>query len=236
MTPPGTLWGIGTGPGDPELLTRKAARLIAAAPCIAYPALPGTGSFARAIVETLIAPGTREIAIELPMTRARAPAQAAYDAGAARLAEVLQAGSDVALLCEGDPLFYGSFMYLQGRLAGRFPVQVVPGVTSLTACAAAAALPLAARNGVVTILPGPLPDAALAPRIAAADTVVLMKVGRHLPRLRALLGALGLAARATYVERASLPQAQVLPLAEAPDPAPYFSTILVVKAADPWLS
>ncbi len=231
----GTLYGIGLGPGDPELITLKAARLIAAAPVIAWPALPGTPSLARSIAAGLIAPGTREIGIEVPMTPARAPAQAAYDMGAAQIAKALAAGQDVAFLCEGDPLFYGSFMYLMARLTPRFPVEVVPGVTSLTAASARLALPLVARDQVLTVLPATLPDAALGARIAAADAIAILKLGRHLGRLRALLGAMDLTARARYIERATLPAERHMPLADAPDPAPYFSMILVTKGADPWL-
>lgn len=228
----GVLRGVGLGPGDPGLITRRAAAQIAAAETIAYPALAGGDSLARAIAADLIAPGVREIRIDLPMTRARAPAQAAYDAGAARIGEVLATGEDVVCLCEGDPLFYGSFMYLMARLRPRFSVEVVPGVTSLTACAAAAGLPIAARDAVLTILPGTLPDEAIRERLRGADTVALMKVGRHLPRLRALLAAEGLTG--TYVERATLGAERVLPLAEAPEDAPYFSMILVVREVDPW--
>lgn len=230
----GTLFGIGLGPGAPDLLTLRAARLIAQARVIAYPSLAGGDSLARSIAAELIPAAAREIRIDIPMTTERAPAQAAYDTGAAQIAKALTAGDDVICLCEGDPLFYGSFMYLQARLAPDHPVQVVPGVTSLTACAAAAGLPLAARNEVLTILPGPLPDDDLRARLRDADTVVLMKVGRHLPRLRALIEAEGL--HATYVERATLGAAeQVRPLAQAPAEAPYFSMILVTKGADPWL-
>ena len=231
----GTLYGIGLGPGDPELITLKAARLIAAAPVIAWPSLPGTPSLARSIAAGLIAPGTREIGIEVPMTPARAPAQAAYDAGATQIAEALTAGDDVAFLCEGDPLFYGSFMYLAARLTPRFPVEVVPGVTSLAAASARLALPLVARDQVLTVLPATLSDAALSARITAADAVAILKVGRHLGRLHALLDAMDLTNRARYIERATLPTERTLPLADAPDPAPYFSMILVTKGADPWL-
>lgn len=231
----GTLYGVGLGPGDPDLITRKAARLIAGAEVIVYPALAGGESFARAIAADLIPAGTIEIVMDIPMTRARGPAQAAYDTGAARIALALQVGQDVVALCEGDPFFYGSFMYLYARLSARFRVEIVPGVTSVTACAAVAGLPLAARNEAVTILPGPLDDDALRARIALTDTLVVMKVGRHLGRLRALLEAEGLAAHAVYVERASLPMERCMPLAQAPDPAPYFSMILVTKGADPWL-
>lgn len=231
----GKMYGVGLGPGDPDLITRRAARLIEGADVIAYPTLAGAGSFARSIAADLIAPGTREIVIDLPMTTDRAPAQTAYDRGAAAIAAELDRGADVVVLCEGDPFFYGSFMYLHARLAPRYAVEVVPGVTSVTACAARAGLPLVARNEALTVLPGPLPDDALRDRLRAADTLILMKVGRHLPRLRALLAAEGLADRAVYVERASLPAERVMPLADAPEAAPYFSMIIVTKGADPWL-
>lgn len=231
----GRLYGIGLGPGDPELVTLKAARLIAAAPVVAYPRLAGGQSFARSIAEDIIAPGARELAIDIPMTTERGPAQAAYDAGASAISGELEQGRDVAVLCEGDPFFYGSFMYLFSRLSGRFPVEIVPGVTSVTACAAAAGLPLAARNEVLTILPGTLETEELRARIAAASSVAIMKVGRHLAKIRAVLDALGLTDRATYIERATLPGQKVAPLAEAPDVAPYFSMILVTRGEDPWL-
>jgi len=231
----GTLYGVGLGPGDPDLITRRAARLIAAARVIAYPALAGGDSFARAIAADLIPAAAREIVMDVPMRPDRGPAQAAYDRGAAEIAAVLDAGEDVVALCEGDPFFYGSFMYLHARLASRFAVEVVPGVSSLTACAARAARPLAARNETLAVLPGPLPDAALRARLRSEDTLVIMKVGRHLPRLRGLIAAEGLIDCATYVERATLAAEHVCPLAEAPDAAPYFSMILVVKGADPWL-
>jgi len=144
----------------------------------------------------------------------------------------LEAGQDVVCLCEGDPFFYGSFMYIFARLADRFDVQVVPGVTSVTACAAVARMPLAARNERLTVLPGPLPEAELRDRIAGAESVVIMKVGRH---LAGVIDALGLMEAAVYVERATLPTQVVLPLADAPEKAPYFSMILLTKGADPWL-
>jgi len=231
----GVLYGVGVGPGDPELMTLKAARLIAACPVVAYPVLPGADSFARAIAADLIAPGAEEIAIEVPMTTARDPAQAAYDVGAARIAEVLQAGQDVACLCEGDPFFYGSFMYLFARLADRFPVEVVPGVTSVTACAARAGLPLVARSERLTVLPGTLPEGELKARIEGAESVAILKVGRHLAKIRAVVEGLGLTARARYVERATLPDERIVALKDAPGTAPYFSMILIVKGADPWL-
>ncbi len=231
----GKLYGVGLGPGDPDLMTLKAHRLISTARVVAYPELAGSDSFARAIAAAAIPDGTREIVMDVPMTVERGPAQAAYDAGAAQIAEALEAGEDVICLCEGDPFFYGSFMYLYARLADRFEVEVVPGVTSITACAGRAGLPLAARNERLTVLPGPLPEAELRDRIEGAESVVVMKVGRHLAKIRGVIDGLGLSDRAVYVERASLPEERICPLSEAPESAPYFSMILLTKGADPWL-
>ena len=231
----GILYGVGLGPGAPDLLTLRAARLIESAKVIAYPALEDGASFARSIAAGLIPAGAREIVMPVPMTTERPPAQAAYDRGAADIAAALEAGEDVVCLCEGDPFFYGSFMYIFARLAPRFEVVVVPGVNSIAAVAASAGKPLVARNERLTVLPGPLSEAELTERIAGAESVAIMKVGRHMPKIRHVIEALGLTDRATYVERASLPQEVVLPLSEAPDAAPYFSMILLTKGADPWL-
>ena len=231
----GTLFGVGLGPGDPELITLKTARLIENATTIAYPTLAGADSFARAIAADMIKDGTVEIRMDVPMSTERQPAQDAYDAGAAEIASVLKTGEDVICLCEGDPFFYGSFMYLHARLSDDFNVEIIPGVTSVTACAARAAMPLAARNERLTILPGPLPENELRTRIEGAESVVIMKVGRHLTKIRSVIDELGLTDQAVYIERATLPQEVVLPLRDAPEEAPYFSMILLTKGADPWL-
>ena len=216
-------------------MTLRAARLIEAATVLAYPTLAGAASFARSIAAGLIRPDATEIVMDVPMTTDRAPAQRAYDIGAAQIAAALDAGQNVVCLCEGDPFFYGSFMYLHARLSPQYRVEVVPGVTSITACAAVAGVPLVARNERLTVLPGPLSEAELRDRIEGAESVVIMKVGRHLPKIRAVIAGLGLTDRAVYVERATLPQQVVLPLAGAPEVAPYFSMILLTKGADPWL-
>lgn len=231
----GTLYGVGLGPGAPDLMTLRAARLIENAAVIAYPTLAGAASFARSIAADLIPQDAREIVMDVPMSVERAPAQAAYDQGAAQIADALIAGQDVVCLCEGDPFFYGSFMYLHARLKDRFTVKVVPGVTSVTACAAEAGRPLVARNERLTVLPGPMDEATLRERIAGAEAVAIMKVGRHLPKIRAVIDDLGLTDAASYIERATLPEQVVVPLAQAPDKAPYFSMILLTKGADPWL-
>ncbi|MFQ5437678.1 MAG: precorrin-2 C(20)-methyltransferase [Paracoccaceae bacterium] len=231
----GSLFGIGVGPGDPELMTLKAHRLIRAAGVVAYPALPGVESFARSIASAHLPKGVLEMRLDIPMTGAREPAQAAYDLGAQRIAEVLETGSDVVFLCEGDPLFFGSFMYVMARIRGRYRVEVVPGVSSVSAAAASLCEPLAARSEVLTVLPATLAADDLSAGIRAADAVAIVKVGRHLDKVRAVLAALGLADRAHYVERATLAGERVLTLAEAPAPAPYFSLILITKGLDQWL-
>ena len=231
----GTLYGIGLGPGDPELMTLKAYRLISGAEVVAYPALEDGESFARSIAADVIPDEADEVTIHIPMTVERAPAQAAYDQGAADISAHLDAGRDVVVLCEGDPFFYGSFMYLFARLAGDYDTEVVPGVTSVTTCAAVAKRPLTARNEVLTIIPGPLDETAMKERISAAEAVVIMKVGRHLPKIRRVLAELNLTG-AAYIERASLPNQKVMPLNDAPETAPYFSMILVTKGQDPWLN
>lgn len=228
----GTLYGVGVGPGDPELMTLKAHRLISGAQVLAYPAPDRGESFARSIAAGAIPEGAEEIPIVIPMSAERFPAQQVYDEAAARMAGRLEAGLDVVCLCEGDPFFYGSFMYLFARLSRRFRCEVVPGVSSLTASAAAAGRPLCARNEVLAVLPGTLPEAELAARLKMCGAAAILKVGRRLPRLRALLEAEGLAGRAVYVGHASLGREVVLPLAEAPEAAPYFSMILV-PGSDP---
>jgi precorrin-2/cobalt-factor-2 C20-methyltransferase len=225
-----TVYGIGVGPGDPELLTLKGLRLIRACPVIAYPA-PETGdSLARIIVAPHLPEGKTEIAIRMPLLADRFPAQEVYTKAAAEIGHHLDAGRDVAVLCLGDPFFYGSFMYLFARLATRHAVTVVPGVTSVSAGAAALASPLVARNETLTVIPAPLPDAEIERRLALADTVAIVKLGRHFARIRELLGRLGLASAARYVEHASMTSERTPSLPEI-DPAhvPYFSLILICK-------
>ena len=231
----GVLYGVGLGPGDPELMTLKAARLIGRAQVVAYPALVGQASLARSIAAELIPKAAVELVIEVPMTVDRGPAQAAYDRGAAAMAMHLAAGRDVVCLCEGDGFFYGSFMYLFARLAQRYTVEVVPGVSSMAAAAARSGRPLAARNDVLTVLPAPLPEADLRTRIKATDSAILIKVGRHLAKVKRVLQGESLLERAVYVARVGLAGEVCVPLREAPETAPYFSMILVTKGPDPWL-
>lgn len=233
MTAPGTLYGLGLGPGDPELVTLKAHRILRRAPVIAYPAAEGAQSLARRIAAPHLPGGQEEIAIAIAMSTDRAPGRAAYDAAAPRIAAHLAAGRDVAVLCEGDPFFYGSFLYLFARLTHRFPAEVVPGVSSVMAAAAALGRPLGARHDTVAVLPATLPDEALRAGIEGSTSVAILKLGRHFARVKALLRDMGLESRALYAERVSLPGQRLLALAETGDTAPYFALLLVYRGEEP---
>jgi precorrin-2/cobalt-factor-2 C20-methyltransferase len=223
----GRLYGLGVGPGDPELLTLKALRLLQQVTVIAYPAPEHGESFARSIVARWIAGHQREIAIRFPM-RPGPPPVSIYDAAAAALATELDRGRDLALLCQGDPLFYGSAVNVFTRLAGRYRVEIVPGVSSLTACAAAAALPLVSHDEALAVVPATLDEAQIAARLVEADAAAIVKLGRHLAKLRRVLSRLGLLESAVYVERATLPSERVIPFARVnSEDAPYFSMALV---------
>ena len=231
----GKVIGLGVGPGDPELITVKALRLLRRAPVVAYPAPEDGASFARAVVARWLTPAQREIPIRVPMAGARFPPREIYDAAARRIAAELASGRDVAVLCQGDPFFYGSFMYLFGRLAERHPVLVVPGVSSLTACAAAARFPLAAREDALIVLPAALTEQQLLCRLAEIEAAAIIKLGRHFAKVRGVLERLGLAANARYIERASLAGERVLPLdAVAAAEVPYFSMILLHRRGAAW--
>jgi precorrin-2/cobalt-factor-2 C20-methyltransferase len=223
----GQLFGLGLGPGDPELVTLKALRMLRAATVITYPAPKGGDSIARSIVAEWIVPTQREIAIDFPM-QPGPPLADIYDAAAAMIADELDEGSDVAFLCQGDPFFYGSFASIFIRLAPRYRIIVVPGVSSLVACAAAAATPLVQRDETVTVIPATLSEPDLARRLEACDSAAIIKLGRHAGKVQRVLAALDMLDGAIYVERASQARERVGRLAEI-DPAsvPYFAMVLV---------
>jgi precorrin-2/cobalt-factor-2 C20-methyltransferase len=232
----GHLYGVGVGPGDPDLLTVRAAAVLDAVDVVAHFAAVGRPSNARRVVADRLDERHQEVRLEYPVTTEALPADVSYetllidfyDASAKQVAEHLDRGADVAVICEGDPFLYGSYMYLHTRLAHRFPTTVVPGVTSILASAATLGAPLACRDEVLSVLSGVLPVDELTARLRACDAAVVMKVGRNLGRVREAVTRAGLLERATYVERATMAGERVCPLADAdPATAPYFSMVVV---------
>jgi precorrin-2 C20-methyltransferase/precorrin-3B C17-methyltransferase len=237
----GRLFGVGVGPGDPELVTLKAQRVIAAADVIAYP----TAGHGRSVARRIAAPYFRGDQIEAPLTFPVTTGETDhpggyevalrdfYDLCAAEIARHLDAGRDVAVLCEGDPFFYGSYMYIHERLASRYATEVVPGVTSFSAAAAAAGTPLARRDDVLTVLPGTLAPDVLAARLRTSDAAVVLKLSREFDGVRAAAERAGVADRCVYVERASTDAERVAPLRAVDDDPPYMSLLLVPALAGP---
>ena len=236
MSGRGKLFGVGVGPGDPELMTLKAARILAAAPVLAHFRKRGMPGHARGIVEGYQKPGCLELALDYPLTTEvpfddpayREALTQFYDEAARALSGHLGAGRDVALVCEGDPFFYGSFMHIYHRLSGSHAVEVVPGITGMSASWTRAGAPITYGDDVLAVLPGTLSRDALVARMKIADALVIMKLGRNFAKVRATIAEAGLLERAIYVGRASMVGEMVLPLAQkTDDEAPYFSMILV---------
>ena len=232
----GRLYGIGLGPGDPELVTLKAARCLGSVPVVAFFCKKGRRGNARTIADGFIPTGCEELELAYPVTTEIPVHHADYAAclapfyaeSATALASHLAAGRDVALLCEGDPMFYGSFMHLYIRLRERFPVTIVPGVTGMSGCWTAAGLPMSWGDDVLTVLPGTLAQDRLRDRLMASDASVIMKIGTNFPKVRAAVEAAGLMHEAIYVERGTMAGETVIPLREKTgDKAPYFSIVLV---------
>ncbi|MEA2189649.1 MAG: precorrin-2 C20-methyltransferase / precorrin-3B C17-methyltransferase [Solirubrobacteraceae bacterium] len=238
MTSLGRLWGVGVGPGDPELVTVKAQRVIGAADVVAYAEKRRGSSIARRAAQPWLAPGQEELAFAYPVTTGETDHAGGYDGAlrdfyddaAARIAAHLDRGRDVAVLCEGDPFFYGSYMYLHERLAARYETSVIPGVPAFCAAAAAAGTPLAKRDDVLVVAPGTLPADVLAARLRDADAAVVMKLGRRFDGVREAASLAGVAERGVYVERASFEQQRVAPLQQVEGEVPYMSLLLVPTA------
>ncbi|WP_426150311.1 precorrin-2 C(20)-methyltransferase [Pseudomonas sp. DC3000-4b1] len=236
MMAAGRLFGLGVGPGDPELITVKALRLLREAPVVAYFVAKGKKGNAFGIIEAHLQPAQTLLPLVYPVTTEALPAPLSYeqviadfyDQASMEVAAHLEAGRDVAVICEGDPMFYGSYMYLHDRLAQRYPTEVVPGVCSMLGGAAVLGAPLVYRNQSLSVLSGVLPAEELKRRLADAEAAVIMKLGRNLPKVRQVLCDLGLGERALYVERATMANQKIVPLAEVdPMSSPYFSLIVV---------
>lgn len=235
-TSPGRLWGVGLGPGDPELVTVKAARVIGEADVVAYHSARHGRSIARGIAEPYLRRGQIEEHLVYPVTTETTDHPGGY-AGAMedfyreaadRIAAHLEAGRNVALLAEGDPLFYSSYMHMHNRLTQRFDAVIVPGVTSVSAASAATGTPLVQGDEVLTILPGTLGLDELTRRLADTDAAVVLKLGRSYPSVREALSATGRLDEAFYVERASTAKQRVLGAGEVDeDSVPYFSLAML---------
>lgn len=236
----GKLWGVGLGPGDPELLTVKAARIIGEAQVIAYHSARHGRSIARSVAEPYLREGQLEERLVYPVTTETTDHPGGYEGAIAefyelsakRLAEHLDAGRDVVLLCEGDPFFYGSYMYMHERLCDRYEAEAVPGVTSVSAASAVLGRPLVQRDEVLTVLPGTLPAPELARRLADTEAAAVLKLGRTFGSVREALAESGRLDEAFFVERATWQAQRVEPLAEVdPGSVPYFSLALVPSPA-----
>jgi len=231
----GRLIGVGVGPGDPGLLTLKAIDALRHADVVAYFAKAGNASNARSIVADHLN-GAEELPLLYPVTTEIPKEDAAYrdaigafyDASAATVAKHLDDGRTVAVLSEGDPLFYGSYMHLHVRLSSRYPAEVIAGVTGMSGCWSSIGIPMTQGDDVFTVLPGTLPEYELERRLADANAAVVMKIGRHLPKVRRALERAGRLDRAIYVERGTMANAAVMPLVDKLDGcAPYFAVVLV---------
>lgn len=236
IQPKGRLIGVGTGPGDPELLTLKAVRALGEAQVIAHFAKRGNNGNARAIIGAHLRPDVVELPLLYPVTTEidrhhadyRSQIQDFYAESAAAVAVHLDAGRTVAVLSEGDPLFYGSYMHLHVRLSADYPTEVIPGVTAMSGCWSQVGVPIVQGDDVLTVLPGTMSEFELTRRLADTDAAVIMKVGRNLPKIRRALAATDKLSRAIYVERGTMAETWSTPLAEKPDDsAPYFSIVLV---------
>jgi precorrin-2 C20-methyltransferase / precorrin-3B C17-methyltransferase len=235
-TAAGRVTGVGVGPGDPELVTVRAARLITAAGVVAYHCAAHGRSIARAAAEPYLRPGQAEEVLRYPVTTEGTSHPGGYDGAlaefyaeaAGRLEAHLAAGRDVVVLCEGDPSLYGSYLHLHERLRGRFESSIVPGVSSVSAAAAAAGVPLVQHDETLTVLPGTLPEEELRARIAGADAAAVLKLGRSFGKVRSAVEAAGLGGQAWYVERAGTGGERVAPLGGVdPDAVPYMSLALI---------
>jgi precorrin-2 C20-methyltransferase / precorrin-3B C17-methyltransferase len=235
-TMPGRLFGVGLGPGDPELITIKALRTIRQAQVIAYPMAKRGQSNARCIVSSELTPEHIELPMIYPITTESTDQSgeyeviiaAFYDEMAEQIAAHLCVGRDVAVLCEGDPFLYGSFMYLHDRLAHRFSTEVIPGIPSVMAAAARLATPLVRRDSALTLLPATLSEDVLTARLNLYDAFAIMKLGRNFTKVKNALSRAGVLDKALYIERATMSQERIAKLNDV-DPAsvPYFSLILV---------
>ncbi|AKR49362.1 MULTISPECIES: precorrin-2 C(20)-methyltransferase [Acetobacter] len=231
----GTLQVVGVGPGDPELMTVRAVRLVQAAKVVAYFCRHDRPGHARTIARAHIAPDAEELRLEYPFTTEISVANPAYHGGmgqfydecAHNLAQRLDKGQDVVLLCEGDPFLYGSAMYLFDRLKAGFETEVVPGIMAMNGCWTQAHLPITHGDDVLCVLPATLPEEKLTNWLEQADAAVIMKTGRNMPQVKRALEKAGRLSDAVYVERGTQENTRMCALQEQEDSVPYFSLVLL---------
>jgi precorrin-2/cobalt-factor-2 C20-methyltransferase len=225
---------VGLGPGDPELMSVRADRLVRAARHVAYFCKEGRQGHARQIVGGIIATAAVEYPMEYPVTteiplddpRYNEMMAAFYVDWSARIAAVARE-SDIVVLCEGDPFFYGSFMHLHARLQGKVEIEIVPGITGMSGCWTSTGQPITWGDDVLTVVMATLPEAELTRRIADTDALVVMKIGRNLPKLRRALEQTGKLQQAWLIERGTMPGQKVQRLVDAGESVPYFSIAVV---------
>lgn len=231
--PSGRLYGVGVGPGDPELLTLKARRLIQNCDVVSYLCSTAGHAMARTIAADALASAAKtqrvEEAIIMPMSAQRDRANAVYDAAAQMLAEHLNAGKEVVFLCLGDPLFFGSFAYIHARLKARYAITIVPGVSAINTAAAALAKPLGLLAENVAIISGRQDDAAILKALQEFDNLAIMKPGRRRGAILTLIARAGRNADACYIEYASQAQQRIITDITQLEktPGPYFAVFLV---------
>jgi precorrin-2/cobalt-factor-2 C20-methyltransferase len=232
----GRLIGIGVGPGDPGLVTLNAIAALQAADVVAHFAKAGNTSNARTIAASHFKDRVEELPLLYPVTTEIPKQDAAYrdalrefyDGAAEAVAARLDQGKTVGVIAEGDPLFYGSYMHLHVRLSPRYKTEIVAGVTGMSGCWSSIAIPIAQGDDVFTVLPATLPEYELERRLADTDAAVVMKLGRHLAKVRRALDRAGRLDRAIYVERGTMANASIMPLIDKLDTfAPYFAMVLV---------
>lgn len=229
------IYAVGVGPGDPELLTRKAERVIRSVPVICTPTgTADAASYALSIVEQFIDRNRQEVIVQLfPMKKDQAGLDEFWNAAAAQVADRITQGLDVAFITIGDPFLYSTFLYLYRIFMERYPdipIEIIPGISSINAAAALAGLPLGMAAERIAILPATYEDDELRRTLTEFDTVVLMKVNRVFDRVYALLTELGLAHQAAFVRRVgSNEQEVVLDLATLVGQKLDYLSMLIVK-------
>ena len=230
------IYGIGVGPGDPELITIKAKRILDRADLIVYPAPENGNSIARSIAAPHFPKEYEELPIYIPMSANRFPAMKIYHLASKKIFQAAQENKTIVILCEGDPFFYGSFMYIFGIISKKYTVDVIPGISSLMASSAVLESPLAAGNDILTVIPAPLENDVIEKQIEMADAVAIIKLGRHFPRVRELIDKLGLLENSVYIERATMSNERIIDIgAINENDVPYFSIILLHTRNKAWL-